>query len=86
MYEFAFMVGGWAASYLVRSAVLLAVLGAVAWMSDRLLGRVGPSAHTGCGLRRSWLVWRCQCFHLGGCRSWNMRERLPEVRSRLRIA
>ena len=38
------MVSGWLVSYLTHSAVTLAVLGAMAWLGDRLLRRVGPLA------------------------------------------
>jgi TonB family protein len=38
------MVSGWLVSYLVHSAVTLVVLGAMAWLGDRLLRRVGPLA------------------------------------------
>lgn len=34
MRDFVRMIGEWVASYLVRSAALLTVLGAVAWMND----------------------------------------------------
>jgi beta-lactamase regulating signal transducer with metallopeptidase domain len=44
MHELTTMVSGWLVSYLVHSAVALAVLGAMAWLGDRLLRRVGPLA------------------------------------------
>src|SRR6201994_2058996 len=44
MHELMTMVSGWLVSYLTHSAVTLAVLGAVAWLGDRLLRRVGPQA------------------------------------------
>jgi TonB family protein len=37
-------VSGWLMNYLAHSVVTLAVLGAVAWLGDRLLRRVGPQA------------------------------------------
>jgi TonB family protein len=45
------MVSGWLVSYLSHSAVTLAVLGAVAWLGDRLLRRVGPQAQ-----HRMWVA------------------------------
>ena len=44
MHDLTTMASGWLVSYLVHSAVTLAVLGAMAWVGDRLLRRVGPLA------------------------------------------
>ncbi|MGB9418580.1 MAG: hypothetical protein WCB58_19870, partial [Acidobacteriaceae bacterium] len=44
MHELLTTISGWLVSYLVHSAVSLAVLGAIAWLGDRLLRRVGPLA------------------------------------------
>ena len=51
MHELMTMVSGWLVSYLTHSAVTLAVLGAVAWLGDRLLRRVGPQAQ-----HRMWVA------------------------------
>jgi TonB family protein len=45
------MVSGWLVSYLTHSAVTLAILGAMAWLGDRLLRRVGPQAR-----HRMWVA------------------------------
>ena len=42
---------GWMLHYLTRSAVTLALIGAVAWLGDRWLRRVGPAAQ-----HRLWLA------------------------------
>src|ERR1700733_2914260 len=44
MHELLTMVSGWLTNYLAHSAVTLAVLGAMAWLGDRLLRKVGPLA------------------------------------------
>ncbi|HEX4310888.1 MAG TPA: TonB family protein [Acidobacteriaceae bacterium] len=44
MHELLTTISGWLVSYLTHSAVTLAALGAVAWLGDRLLRRVGPLA------------------------------------------
>lgn len=44
MHELVMMVSGWLMNYLAHSVVTLTVLGAAAWMGDRLLRRVGPQA------------------------------------------
>jgi beta-lactamase regulating signal transducer with metallopeptidase domain len=51
MREFIVMMSGWAAHYLVHSAVVLIALGAAAWWGDRLLRRVGPA-----GQHRMWVA------------------------------
>ena len=51
MREFVVMMSGWAAHYLVHSAVVLIALGAAAWWGDRLLRRVGPEAQ-----HRMWVA------------------------------
>src|ERR1700759_5269529 len=38
------MVSGWLVSYLTHSAVTLTILGAMAWLGDRLLRKLGPQA------------------------------------------
>jgi TonB family protein len=45
------MTSGWMMHYLTRSAVTLVLMGAVAWLGDRLLRRVGPAAQ-----HRLWLA------------------------------
>jgi TonB family protein len=45
------MVSGWLVSYLTHSAVALAILGAMAWLGDRMLRRVGPQAQ-----HRMWVA------------------------------
>ncbi len=42
---------GWTMHYLTRSAVTLALMGAVAWLGDRWLRRIGPAAQ-----HRLWLA------------------------------
>jgi TonB family protein len=44
MHDFLTMMTGWLVNYLAHSAVTLAIVGAVAWLGDRLLRRVGPQA------------------------------------------
>lgn len=44
MHELVMMVSGWLMNYLAHSVVTLTVLGAVAWLGDRVLRRVGPQA------------------------------------------
>jgi TonB family protein len=51
MHELLTTVSGWLGSYLTHSAVTLAVLGAMAWLGDRLLRRVGPLAQ-----HRMWVA------------------------------
>jgi TonB family protein len=51
MHELMTMVSGWLVSYLTHSAVTLAILGAMAWLGDRLLRRVGPLAQ-----HRMWVA------------------------------
>jgi TonB family protein len=51
MHELLTTVSGWLVSYLTHSAVTLAVLGAMAWLGDRLLRSVGPQAQ-----HRMWVT------------------------------
>jgi len=51
MHELIWMVSGWLMNYLAHSVVTLTILGAVAWLGDRLLRRVGPQAQ-----HRMWVV------------------------------
>jgi TonB family protein len=51
MHELMTMVSGWLVSYLTHSAVALAILGAMAWLGDRLLRRIGPLAQ-----HRMWVA------------------------------
>jgi TonB family protein len=44
MHEFVRVVSGWLMNYLAHSLIALTVLGAMAWLGDRLLQRVGPQA------------------------------------------
>ena len=52
MHEVVTMVSGWLVSYLMRSAVAMAVIGAVAWLGDWLLrsGAAGTAPHVGRGI------------------------------------
>ena len=56
MHELLTMVSGWLVSYLTHSAVTLAILGAMAWLGDRLLRKVDRWRSTGCGSRHCWRV------------------------------
>jgi beta-lactamase regulating signal transducer with metallopeptidase domain len=51
MHELLTTVSGWLVSYLTHSAVTLAILGAMAWLGDRMLRRVGPLAQ-----HRMWVA------------------------------
>src|SRR5882757_9666863 len=51
MRELMTMMTGWLTNYLAHSVVTLAIVGAVAWLGDRLLRRVGPQAQ-----HRVWVV------------------------------
>jgi TonB family protein len=51
MHEVVAMMSEWLMHYLAHSAVALTIVGAVAWMGDRLLRRVGPQAQ-----HRIWVV------------------------------
>jgi TonB family protein len=51
MRELMMTISGWLVNYLAHSLVTLTVLGAVAWLGDRLLRRVGPQAQ-----HRVWVV------------------------------
>jgi beta-lactamase regulating signal transducer with metallopeptidase domain len=51
MHELLTMMSGWLVSYLTHSAVTLAVLGAMAWLGDRLLRKLGPLAQ-----HRMWVA------------------------------
>jgi TonB family protein len=51
MHELVVVVSGWLTNYLAHSVLALTVLGAVAWLGDRLLRRVGPQAQ-----HRVWVV------------------------------
>jgi TonB family protein len=51
MHEAVTMASGWLMNYLVHSVVAMTVIGAVAWLGDRLLRRVGPQAQ-----HRMWVA------------------------------
>lgn len=51
MRELVPVISGWLMNYLLQSAVMLTLLGAAAWLGDRLLGRVGPGAQ-----HRMWVT------------------------------
>lgn len=51
MHDLVMMVSGWLTNYLAHSVVALTAFGAVAWLGDRLLRRVGPQAQ-----HRVWVV------------------------------
>jgi bla regulator protein blaR1 len=51
MHEVVAMMSDWLMHYLAHSVVALTIVGAVAWMGDRLLRRVGPQAQ-----HRIWVV------------------------------
>jgi TonB family protein len=51
MHEFSLMASAGLLRYLAHSAVMMAVIGVVAWLSDRLLRRVGPQAQ-----HRMWIA------------------------------
>jgi TonB family protein len=51
MHERMTMASGWLVNYLAHSALALAVIGAMAWVGDRLLRRVGPRAQ-----HRMWVA------------------------------
>jgi beta-lactamase regulating signal transducer with metallopeptidase domain len=51
MHELMTMMSGWLMHYLTRSAVTLVLMGAMAWLGDRWLRRLGPAAQ-----HRLWLA------------------------------
>ena len=51
MRELVTLISGWLTNYLVHSAVMLAIVGAAAWLGDRMLRKVGPQAQ-----HRMWVT------------------------------